>query len=348
MKKTFFKNLFRDVKKSISRFLSIIIIIAVGVAFYAGVRATSPDMKISGDAYFDKNNLMDFKLISTLGLTKDDVAEVEKISGVTQVQGAYSIDAVTEKDKRELVLNINSQPEDNGINSVTIVRGKKAESADEAVVEEKFLAENKLNLGDTITLKSGDDSNMGDSLKNIEFKIVGTAQSPLYVSAQRQLSSVGNGSVKGFVYILPEVFKNDVYTEIYVRTEGNESKTSLINNDAYNSYVAGIKDALVGLGDVRKDIRYAEVLKSATDKIDEAQAKLDSSRKEAEEKFADAHKQIDDAKAKLAKGKVDLQNNQTLFNQQIAEGEKQIADGKSQIQSGEEQISANNTISKVM
>ncbi|MEQ8197479.1 MAG: FtsX-like permease family protein [Clostridiaceae bacterium] len=338
MKKTFFKNLFRDVKKSISRFLSIIIIIAVGVAFYAGVRATSPDMKISGDEYFDKNNLMDFKLVSTLGLTKDDIAEVQKISAVTQVQGAYSTDAVIEKDKRELVLNINSQPEDNGINSVTIVRGRKAESADEAVVEEKFLAENKLNLGDTIILKSGDDSNLGDSLKNTEFKIVGTAQSPLYVSAQRQLSSVGNGSVKGFVYILPEVFKNEVYTEIYVRTEGTESKNSLINNEAYTSYIAGTKDALVSLGDVRKDIRYAEVLKSAADKIDEAQAKLDSSKKEAEEKFAAAYKQIDEAKAKLAKGKEELNNNEAIYNQKMAEGEKQIAEGKSQIQSAEEQI----------
>ena len=88
----------------------------------------------------------------------------------------------------------------------------------EAVVEERFLKENKLKLDDKIVLKSGNDSNIEDSLKNNEFKIVGTAKSPLYVSAQRQLSSVGNGSVRGFVYILPEVFKSEVYTEIYVRT----------------------------------------------------------------------------------------------------------------------------------
>ena len=129
MKKTFFKNLFRDIKKTLSRFLSIVIIIAIGVAFYAGVRATSPDMKMSGDSYFSKNNLMDFKLISTLGLTKDDLAEVEKQKGVTKVEGSYSIDAVIEKDKQSLVLNINSLPDENGINNIRMIRGRRAENA---------------------------------------------------------------------------------------------------------------------------------------------------------------------------------------------------------------------------
>ena len=110
MKKTFFKNLFRDIKKTLSRFLSIVIIIAIGVAFYAGVRATSPDMKISADAYFNETDFMDFKLISTLGLTKDDINEVEKLKGVKKVEGSFSIDAVVEKDKHSLVLNVNSIP----------------------------------------------------------------------------------------------------------------------------------------------------------------------------------------------------------------------------------------------
>jgi putative ABC transport system permease protein len=154
MRKTFLKNLLRDIKKTKSRFLSIVIIIAVGVAFYAGVRATSPDMKMSGDAYFNKNNLMDFKLISTLGLTKDDVSEIGKVQGITKVEGSYSIDAVMERDKRSLVLNINSLPDENGINNIRIVSGRRPENANEAVVEEKFLREYKLKLDDIIVLKS--------------------------------------------------------------------------------------------------------------------------------------------------------------------------------------------------
>lgn len=339
MKKTFFKNLFRDVKKSRSRFLSIVVIIAIGVAFYAGVRATSPDMKMSGDSYFSKNNLMDFKLISSLGLTKDGLAEVQKQSGVTKAEGSYSIDAVVEKDKRQLVLNINSLPDENGINSIRLVRGRRAGNADEAVVEEKFFEENKLKLDDKIVLKSGNDTNMENSLKNTEFKIVGTAESPLYVYAQRQLSSVGNGTVRGFVYILPEVFKSEVYTEIYVRTDNTQSKYSLLDNESYKENTDIIEKALKDLGVSRNAIRYAEVLKTGNDKLAEAQDKLDSSKKEAAEKFADGYKQLDAARDKIAKGKEELRKNKVLFNQKMAESTKQIEDGKKQILSGENEIS---------
>ncbi|ERI93700.1 efflux ABC transporter, permease protein [Clostridiales bacterium oral taxon 876 str. F0540] len=340
MKKTFFKNLFRDIKKTLSRFLSIVIIIAVGVAFYAGVRATSPDMKMSGDSYFSKNNLMDFKLISTLGLTKDDLAEVKKQSGVTNAEGSYSIDAVIEKDKKQLVLNINALPYENGINSIRMIKGRRPENSNEAVVEDKFLKENKLNLGDSVVLKSGNDTKIEDNLKNTEFKIVGTAVSPLYVSAQRQLSSVGNGSVRGFVYILPEVFKSEVYTEIYVRTDGTESINSLLDNQGYNNKIESIKSSLKNLGISRNEIRYAEVLKTGTDKLNEAEEKLNSSKKEAEEKFADGYKQLNDAKDKLTKGWSELKKNEALFNQKMADGKKQIEDGKKQILSGENEINS--------
>jgi putative ABC transport system permease protein len=338
MKKTFFKNLFRDIKKSLSRFLSIVVIIGIGVAFYAGVRATSPDMKMSGDYYFSKNNLMDFKLISTLGLTKDDLAEVKRQSGVTKAEGSYSIDAVIERDKRQLVLNINSLPEENGINHIRLVRGRRAEKPNEAVVEESFFKESKLKLDDIIVLKSGDESDIEDSLNNTEFKIVGTAQSPLYVSAQRQLSSLGNGSVRGFVYILPEVFKNEVYTEIYVRTDNDLSRDSLLDNISYKDYTGAIEKALKDLGVSRNEIRYAEVLKTGTDKLNEAQDELDSAKKEAAEKFADGYKQLADARDKIAKSKEELRKNESLFNQKMADAQKQIEEGKKQLLAGENEI----------
>lgn len=340
MKKTFLKNLFRDIKNSLSRFLSIVVIIAIGVAFYAGVRATSPDMKMSADSYFSKNNLMDFKLISTLGLTKDDLAEVQKQSGVTKAEGSYSIDAVVEKDKRQLVLNINSLSDENGINNIRMIKGRRAEYANEAVVEERFFKENKLKLGDKIVLKSGNDTNIEDSLKNTEFKIVGTAESPIYVSEQRQLSSVGNGTVRGFVYILPEVFKSEVYTEIYVRTDNRLSKNSLLNNESYKENMGTMEKALKNLGVSRNEIRYAEVLKSGSDKLAEAQDKLDGSKKKAAQKFADGYKQLDAARDKLLKGKEELRKNEEFFNQKMAEGTKQIEDGKKQILSRENEINA--------
>ncbi|EQB88470.1 hypothetical protein M918_04235 [Clostridium sp. BL8] len=340
MKKSFFRNLFRDIKKTLSRFLSIVVIIAVGVAFYAGVRATSPSMKISADTYFDKNNFMDYKLISTLGLTEDDVDEVKKTSGVTGAEGTYSVDAVIEKDQRQLVLNINSLPEENAINQIRLVKGRRAEAENEAVVEYRFLENYKLNLGDTIVLKSGDDNKLEDSLKNTEFKIVGIAESPLYVSEQRQPSSVGNGSVKGFVYILPQVFKSEVYTEIYVRADNPQSSNSLLHNESYNRYNETLENALEDIGVLRNEVRYAQVIKEGNQKLNDAEAELNVSKKEAEEKFAEGYRKLDDAKSKISKGKEELLRNEALFNKKMAEGIKQIQDGKSQIKAGENEISS--------
>ncbi|WP_234122027.1 ABC transporter permease [Clostridium hydrogenum] len=256
MKKTFFKNLFRSITKTFSRFLSILIIIAVGVAFYVGVRATSPDMKKSGDYYFDKTNFMDFKLVSTLGFTKDSLSSIKNIKDVSKVEGSKSIDAVIEKNKRDLIINVNSLPVSNGINQIIITKGRKPNNYNEVVVEEEFLKKNNYKIGDEIVIKSGNETNINDELKNNKFKIVGTADSPLYVSEQRQISSVGDGVVRGFVYILPSVFKNDIYTEVYVKTNKSEDKNSLDNNDDYKKANKDIENSLKKvLGNINKE-RY--------------------------------------------------------------------------------------------
>ena len=331
MKKTFFKNLFRDVKGTLSRFLSIVIIIALGVAFYAGIRATSPDMKISADSYFNGTEFMDFKLISTLGLTADDLNQVQKIKDVKSAYGTFSIDAVVEKDKRELVLNVNSIPAKDGINKMKIVAGRLAENNDEAVVEERFLSENNFKIGDLIELKSGKETKIGEDLNVSKFKIVGSALSPLYLSAQRQLSSIGNGSTRGFIYIKPEVFKNDVYTEIYVKINNLESKDSLLFNEEYKNVTADIQQKLKELGVSRSKVRYDSVVGEAQSKINTAQEKLNLSKSEAEVKFAEGYKKLNDAKIKTEQGKIELARNQKIFNQKKSQGKIQIAEGKVQL-----------------
>ena len=338
MKKTFFKNLFRDVLQTLSRFLSIVIIIAMGVAFYAGIRATSPDMKISADSYFNETEFMDFKLISTLGLTVDDLNQVQKLKDVKAAYGSFSIDAVVEKDKRELVLNVNSMPSKDGINKMKIVSGRMAENNNEAVVEERFLSENKFKIGDVIELKSGKDTKIGEDLKWSKFKIVGSALSPLYLSAQRQLSSIGNGSIRGFIYIKPEVFKSEVYTEIYVKINKVESKDSLLLNEDYKNVTADIEQKLKELGVIRSKVRYDQVVGEAQSKINIAEEKLNLSKKEAGDKFAEGYKKLNDAKIKTEQGKVELAKNQKIFNQKKAQGEIQIAEGKKQLAASQEKL----------
>lgn len=339
MKRTFFKNLFRDIRKTLSRFLSIVIIIAIGVAFYAGVRAASPDMKKSGDYYFNKTNFMDFKLNSTLGITKDNISEIKDIKGIKSIYGSKSVDGIVTKDKHSLVVNINSLPLSN-MNNLLMTSGRKPRNDKEAVIEDKFLKENKFKIGDKITVKSGITTSMKDSLKEDEFTIVGTAKSPLYLSAQRQLSSVGDGSVKGFIYILPEVFKSEVYTEAYVTTDKNEAQNSLLNNDEYKTSNDSIEKALKTLGNKLNKERYKDVFNEASNKINEAEDKLKKAEKDAADKFNDGYKKLSDAQKGISDGQNELNQNQITFNSKISDGQKQILDGNNQIAAAQKEINS--------
>ncbi|ADL53791.1 ABC transporter permease [Clostridium cellulovorans] len=263
MKKTFIKNIFRDVKKTISRFISIVIIIAIGVSFYGGIRATSPDMKRSADLYLKDSNFMDFKIIGTMGITDDDIDAVSNLKSISSVEGAYSLDAVVEQGETGLVVNINSLPKEDGINTITIVEGSKPKNDNEIVVEERFLKENSLSIGDTIKLNSGNKTDIKDKLRNNEFKIVASAQSPLYLSINRQLSSVGNGTVKGFVYILPEVFKSSVYTEMYIKADYEEADTSFYKNNDYKHVIDDLNQEIEILGEEQSSNRYDEIIKAS-------------------------------------------------------------------------------------
>ena len=254
MKKTYIKSLYRDIKDSLTRFLSIIIIIAVGTAFYSGVRAASPDMKKSGDYYFNKNKLMDFKLLCSTGFTNEDLNEVKKQKDISLAEGVYETDGITRIKKHEIVININSMPKD--INNIKIVKGRKAAYKNEAVVEDDFFNKNKLKLGDKLTIKSGNSTSIKEKIKYDEFIIVGTADSPLYISEQRQLSSVGTGTVKGFMYISKEAFRFQAFTALYVRLNKVKSEDSLINYNEYINFAKSVKSKLESLGAYRSKIKF--------------------------------------------------------------------------------------------
>lgn len=338
MKKTFLKNLFRDIRNTPSRFLSIVVIIAVGVAFYSGVRATSPAMKLSADTYLEKNNFMDFTIISTLGLTDNDKKAISEQKNIKEVEGAYSLDGVMEKDGKQIVLNINSLPKKDGINDIRIIKGRRAERSNEAVVEESFLKESKLKLNDTFVLESGSEDDIDDDLEETKFKIVGTAISPLYLSEQRQISSVGNGNVRGFVYLLPEVFKSEVYTEIYARTQSNESKESLLENKLYLDYIKDIEKNLEELGKERNEIRYKEVYDEANDKLIDAKEKLEESKQEAREEIENGYKELEKAQEDIDRGKREVKKNQDIFNIEMAKGKNKLEAVKRDIRTAEDEI----------
>lgn len=178
MRSALLKDTFREIKRTFSRFLSIFLIVALGTAFFAGVKATCPDMKITADKYFDDYNLMDIRLVSTIGFDDSDFDAVKKVSGVEGVMPTYSMDAMTNVNNRDLVLKILSLPTDkvssggnSYINRVKLVQGRLPEKLGECVAEKGKIVDSGMSIGSVIRLSSGTDKNINESLKVNEFTI---------------------------------------------------------------------------------------------------------------------------------------------------------------------------------
>ena len=150
MEKSLLKDSVRQIRNTFKRFLSIVAIVLLGVGFFAGITATSPDMKDTIDTYFDDEDVMDIEVISTLGLTDEDIEALKQVDGTKEVVGTYSIDATFSNDKKEYVVKIESMPDT--INNVILKEGSLPQNADECVVESSLLTMTGYKIGDYITL----------------------------------------------------------------------------------------------------------------------------------------------------------------------------------------------------
>ena len=197
------KDSLKEIKNSFKRFISILLIVLLGVGFFAGIKATSPDMQDTLNKYYEDNNVFDIEIISTLGLTDSDIEEIKKLDGVEQVEGAYSTDAIVGIGENEYVAKLYTMPEN--INRIDIIEGRLPENENECVVEERFIEGTGKGIGDTIEFNIEDDEEGESILKNNEMTIVGTVKSPLYISNERGSSQLGAGKINYYVYVPKEV-----------------------------------------------------------------------------------------------------------------------------------------------
>lgn len=351
------KEFWMEIRKSKSRFISILLIVALGVAFFSGIQASSPDMRYSGDAYYDESSLMDIKVVGTMGLTSDDVSSIESIDGIESAEGAWSTDVMCGEGQKQKVLHIESI--NDAVNKLDVQEGRLPEKSGEIFLDSTFASANEYNVGDKVALREDGDSTL---LVTAEYTVVGTGRSPLYISFNRGNTTLGTGEVNGFGYVLPEDFDQEIYTQIYVTVHGAKGLTSY--TDGYENLIAKIKGRVENIADDRCQIRLAAVKADAQEEIDDAQKKLDDGKKEADEKLADAKEELDkgekdledgrqeyedgksqleDAKTELADGKKQLEDAKTELadgKTQLEDAKAQLADGKSQLESAKSQLSS--------
>ena len=323
MKQAQRKDFFREIRRSLNRYLSILFIVALGVAFFSGIRATEPDMRLSADAVADQANFMDLRILSTMGLTQADLEAIRAVDGISQAEGEQSVDVLTQCGEKELVLHVSTLMTQ--LNHVTIDEGRLPEKEGECFLDNQLRMVGDYQVGDEITLKSGTKDPLSDTLEHETYTVVGIGSSPYYLNFDKGSSTIGNGDIRGFVMVLPEEFKSDLYTQIYAACDSLDPYITA--SDAYFAAADQIKAQVEDIAGERCEIRLAEVKKEAQDKIDDGQQELDDSRAEAEDKLADAETQITDGEQALQDGK-----------EQIAENEQKLADGRAELQANEKTL----------
>ena len=315
----------REVRFTFSRFLSILVLSALAVAFLAGLRTTAPDMEYTADNYYDRTHLMDGYAISTLGLTGDDLAALAQADGVSAVEGSWTLDATAE----DAVVAVRSMPET--LNLLEVTEGRLPQAAGECVTESMLLTKLDLAVGDTLELAL-DEDNAG-SLKRTQYTIVGVVDSPLYVGTDRGSSTLGGGSVDAYVYLPRENFDLDYYTEAYFTFDGLAELDSY--GDEYEDRLEAYLDGLDGLADQRAELRYDSVVGDAQAELDDARQQLDDAKTEAETELADAQAELADAREKLDDGWADYYDGQDTLDREIRNGRQELADAKEQLERSE-------------
>ena len=328
MKNAMQKDFWREIQHTRSRFFSIMILVALSVAFLSGLKATAPDMKKTGDDYLDSLHLADIQVLSTLGLTDDDITSLRAQDKVEDAEGEYVIDAFASSDSLDAVVKVLSLT-GRGINEVLLRGGRMPERADECVVEENMLSLMSISIGDTITLTPGDD--LSDALAQDTYTVVGTVRSPVYLAVERGTSTLGSGTVKAYLYLPREAFTLDYYTAAYVRVSGAAEMTAFYSD--YDDYIDAVIDELEPFGDARAQLRHDDLVDEATEKLDDAQKELDDAKAEADEKLGDAQKELSDARRKLDDGWKDYYDGQ----QELKDARVELDDAKIELDDGEMQ-----------
>lgn len=308
----------REVRHTYSRFLSILLLSALAVAFLVGLRATAPDMEYTADNYYDSHHLMDGYILSTMGLTQEDLQALAQADGVDQVEGAWSVDATAV----DSIVSMRSMPEE--LNLLNVVEGRLPQQADECVTEQMLLTALGLEIGDTLTVTL--DEADQDSLTRTSYTIVGTVQSPLYVGTDRGSTTLGSGSIDAFVYIPGENFDLDVYTTAYFTGDGMEALNSY--SQAYADQLSALVDSLDPLAQERASLRDEEVRSEAQKKLDDARSELADAQKELDE----AKKKLDDARAELDSGWEDYESGLATLEQEIKDGQAKLNAARSQLE----------------
>lgn len=340
MKKALHKDNFMMVRKTLPRFLSIFFIVALGVAFFSGVRVTEPDMKLTADTQFDESRLMDLRVLGTMGITDKDVKAVKDISGVSAAEPSYSVDTICKLNETEKVLKVIADTDQ--LNQIKVSEGRMPRKNGECLIDSYLMEHSDIKVGDTITVSSGTEDDIGDTLKQSTLKVVGAGSSSYYLSRDRGTATIGNGQISGFAVVPKENFKLDVYTDLYITVKGAAGKTAY--TDDYDDTVKKVEKKIKDVSDSRCKARQKEIKIEAEKEVKKAEDQYKKEKKKADKKLAKAENRLRDAQNELSSGEKEISSQENKISQgkkEIKKGWQSYNSGKKKLSNSEKEIKAN-------
>ncbi len=328
----------RDIRTSLGRFLAIAAIIALGVGLFAGLRVSKTAMVTTGNLYLSDFQFYDFRLVSTLGFTDEDVEAFSDLDGIAAAEGSYFQDVlyVTE-DGSDSVIAMHSIT--TSVNNLDLIAGRMPERANECVVDAELFTEE--DIGTTLTLSPNNEEDTLDLFQYDSYTIVGLVNSPLYINFERGSTSLGSGTVSCFGYLLPEGFDSDCYLELYLRFEEQAD----IYSEEYDALVDQYTDPVEELLEDRADIRYETLLTDGRKELDDGWAELEDAQQEydeavvdTEQELSDGWQELVDARQELDDGWVELQDARDTLATESADGQKELDDALKELQDGETEL----------
>lgn len=322
MKSMMKRNTFREIKKSFGRYFAILAIVALGVAFFSGLKITQSVMVHSADVYLKDLQFYDYRLVSTLGFTEENVEALAEKEDVRAAEGAISAEVLyKDAGENERVIKMHSITEK--VNKLKLVAGEMPQSADECVVDSALFSEDA--IGSKLVLSENNTTDDLDKFAYKEYTITGLVQSPCYIQFERGNTSIGNGRISGFAYILKDGFTVDYDTEIYIKFDEDYD----IYSDEYDSYMDAKEADWEAYTKEQADIRYEKIVKDAQDELDEKKEELEEKRAEAEAELESAKQQLTDGETEISDGK-----------NQIASAKTELSAKASELQSGKDALSS--------
>lgn len=330
--KAYSKSIMREIISSKARFISIMAIVFLGIAFYSGIKSSGPDLEISISDYFDEHGLMDSKIVSSIGLNENDLKLLKDNDKISDYYATKSIDVNMTNTKN--VVKFMEYTPDTDMNKLQLVKGRFPQNSGEIALDELSLkSDSTLKIGDTYTIESDEDTE--DRFKTKKFKIVGFVQSPMHIDfLSRGTTTVGKGSIDYFAVINKEDIDLDEYTEIYVKFKNTAGLNAY--SDEYKSKMEQNTSYLEKLYSNRKTQRIEEVKKEAMVDINKGYDKIADGEKELKK----AQDEIDDAKEQIKKGTQEYKDGVKKLNQELKSGRQKIKSGEKELKDAQKQINA--------